>query len=185
MNAADNKVFKSKKMKIIHFKTYSNDNYYMLVEDGFNMGTPEGFCKQYIPEEYEGWKPGTFKHNGMRKYQVESNGLCIVPCSFGEVNVINTKSMTPGVCLFSDNILYLNKPNGAPYTARDVAAIRNMEIGVSEAPPSDNSSNTEINLGVNPSEVIPEAPEERPQYKVKISKPKTKKGKKKVKTEEK
>lgn len=99
--------------KLLHFKSYSNDNFYMLTSDESLMGkfsiSAERFCEKYIPSEYEGWKGKKFKYSKFDKYDVDENGIVRIPLNFGEVDVIDTKGMKEDEAVFSDCIKYLNE----------------------------------------------------------------------------
>jgi hypothetical protein len=90
----------------------------MLVEDNFKMPrivkarydiVP--FVKKYLPWEYDNWHGRTFEYTVLRIFPVEENGLAIIPLSFDEVDVVDTKKMNIGEMVFSDHIKYLYKEN--------------------------------------------------------------------------
>ena len=112
-------------MKLIYFKSYSCDDYYMLVDDDFKPGTAEEFCKNYLDYEYEGWAGSKFKYNAFRTYPVLENGLCIIPLSFEEIDVINTCKMKKNDCIFSDFVPYLYN-GGRMYHDEDIPALKAM-----------------------------------------------------------
>ncbi len=112
-------------MKLVYFKSYSCDDYYMLVDDDFKLGTAEEFCKIYIDYEYEGWEWNKFKYNAFRTYPVLENGLCIIPLSFGEIDVINTNKMKKNDCIFSDFVPYLYNGNRS-YHVEDIPTLEAM-----------------------------------------------------------
>ena len=97
-------------MKLYHFKSYSMDNYYLLADDDAKIAkNAREFCKKYVDWEYEHWGRGkeAFKYSKFDVYDVHPNGLCVIPLSFGELDVIDTKKMKKNVALFSDYIHYL------------------------------------------------------------------------------
>lgn len=120
-------------MKLVHFKSYSCDHYYTLVNDDFNIKTALEFCKKYMswgfePEGY--WTDSNFRYTSYRVYDVLENGLCIIPLSFGEIDVIDTTKLKLNETTFSDNIKYLYKktPDGnLPYHTEDIPHIKEMK----------------------------------------------------------
>ena len=113
-------------MKIVHFVSYSYDNYYMLVEDDFKTGTGEDFCKKYIDYEYEAWYGEPFKYKSMVMRPVLENGLCIILRSFDEIDVINTNKMKMYECLFSDSTPYIIKEDRYPFHTCDTKRLKEL-----------------------------------------------------------
>jgi hypothetical protein len=112
-----------KKQYLIHFKSYSYDNFYMLTSNMklFNMKTgklkisAKKFCETYIPYEYEGWKNNKFKYELFEASSVNSNGIAMFlnkincgPFSSVEVEKIDTNEMPEDVAIFSDGITYVD-----------------------------------------------------------------------------
>lgn len=113
-------------MKIVHFISYSLDNYYMLVDDDFKTGTGEDFCKKYIDYEYDAWYGEPFKYKSMIMRPVLDNGLCIILLSFDEIDVINTNKMKKYECLFSDSAPYLLKKDGYMFHTYDTKRLKEL-----------------------------------------------------------
>lgn len=116
-------------MKIMHFKSYSYDHFYMLVDDDFHPGSPTEFCKKYIPYEYEPWidEGRTFQYQYLREHPVLENGLCIIKLSFDEVDVINTNKMKKNVCDFSDGIPFLIREDRYMFHTCDIPMLTKLK----------------------------------------------------------
>ena len=113
-------------MKLIHFKSYSSDNYYMKVEDENQIPKTRDdileFMKNHL--EYDYFEP--YKYTFFHVYTINENGFVFIPLSFGEWDVIDTKKLKDGKFYFSDHIdYYVNK--GYSYRAEDVNKMKGMK----------------------------------------------------------
>lgn len=90
------------------------------------------FVKKYLPWEYDAWERGRkFNYSSLRIVPVEENGLAIVPLSFDEVDVVDTKGMKRNEMIFSDHIKYRYKQdkNGGyhMYHTSDIPKIKKLK----------------------------------------------------------
>jgi len=119
-------------MKLVHFKSYSCDNYYTLVEDDFNIKTALEFCRKYMswgfkPNGY--WTNSNFQYTSYKVYDVLENGLCIIPLSFDEIDVIDTFALELNKSTFSDHVKYFynETPDGNfMYYTEDIPYIKSL-----------------------------------------------------------
>ena len=64
---------------LIHFTTYSGDDYYMVTSDPYIKKLfAKEFCERFLPEEYAYWGE-KFKYGRFKTHKINDNGSCYIP----------------------------------------------------------------------------------------------------------
>ena len=104
---------------LIHFTTYSGDNWYMISSDENvkNLNAKE-FCERFLPVEYSCWNNHKFKYKRFKHYKINENGSCNIPYEPGigisspflirERDIIDTLKMENGKIYCSDSLMRNN-----------------------------------------------------------------------------
>ena len=60
-------------MFIYYFVSYSGDEFFLKSQSNDYKFKPEEFCKDFIPDEYNGWDGLNFKYKKFNVYQLPEN----------------------------------------------------------------------------------------------------------------